>query len=66
MYMISLVRGKILLSKASVIIFHSARDKGNEAFILGNVQNMYDFTFPAKTILFFWHVLINMQNILKF
>ena len=42
-----------------------AHDKGSEAFILGNVQNIYDFTFPAKAILFFWHVLINMQNILK-
>lgn len=45
---------------------YSIHDKGSEAFVLGNVQNIYDFTFPAKTLLFFWHVLINMQNILKF
>lgn len=56
---------KSLLSEVNVIRFYSAHDKGSEAFILGNVQNIYDFTFPAKAILFFWHVLINMQNILK-
>lgn len=62
---ISQVRKNILLSKANVIVFYSTHDKGSEAFILGNIQNIYDFTFLTKTSLLFWHVLINMQNILK-
>lgn len=46
------------LSKANVIIFYSACDKGSKAFVWGNFQNIYDYTFSAKTILFFWHILI--------
>lgn len=57
---------KILLFKANVIIFYSAHNKGRKAFIWGNVQIIYDFTFPANTILLFWHVLKNMQNVLRF
>lgn len=65
-YIISEVKKKDPPFQANMIIFYSTCDKGSEAFVLGNVQNIYDFTFPAKTILLFWHVLINMQNILKF